>query len=211
MIGIRVMLVEDHTLVREGLRNLLLLEDDIDIVAESGDAREALENIQKAVPDIVLMDIALPGMDGIEVTAKIKKEFPDVCIIMLTMHVDEHLIIRSVEAGASAYLLKSTTREQLIDTIRIVINGQHQIILSSAQVKALLNMKNKTSSTIQEITFREKEILRCLCEGLTNKEIGVRLYITESTVKSHLYNIYVKLGVSYRTEAVAKAKERGYF
>ncbi len=199
---IRLMLVEDHTLVREGLINLLSTEPGIEIVAEAADAEGALLKTKECLPDVILMDIALPGVDGIEATAEIKREYPDIRVAMLTMHVDEQLVARSVHAGASAYLLKSATREQLVNTVRTLWEGQ--VLLPADQVKALIKMTNGSSSD-NELTLREKEILRYLCKGITNKEIGQKLCIAESTVKTHLHNIYAKIGAATRSEAVAWA------
>ncbi len=198
---IRIMLVEDHTLVREGLKNLLSTEPDLEVIAEAADAEEAMLKVKECRPDVVIMDIALPGVDGIVATAEIKREYPRINVAMLTMHVDERLIARSVQAGANAYLLKSATREQLVTTVRTLREGQ--VLLSDNQLQVLIKKANADSAD-DEPTLREKEVLRCLSKGFTNKEIGQQLCIAESTVKSHLYKIYVKIGVTTRSEAVSK-------
>jgi len=202
MTPICIMLVEDHQIVREGLKMLLSIDDDITVVAEAGDAQEAYEKAKKHRPHVILMDIALPGTDGIEASLKIKQELSDVHIVMLTMHVDEQLVTRAIHAGASGYLLKSTSREQLVSTIRAVHSGQ--VFLPAELTRTIIGMVDINIAG-EELTVREKEILLFLKKGFTNKDIAQHLYISGSTVKTHLHNMFIKLGVNNRTDAIAKA------
>ncbi len=202
MIPISIMLVEDHLIVREGLKMLLSTDDDITVVAEAGDAQEAYESAKKHRPQVILMDIALPGTDGIEASLKIKQELPAVHIVMLTMHVDEQLVTRAIHAGASGYLLKSVSREQLVSTIRAVRDGQ--VFLPAELTRTIIGMVDINIAE-EELTVREKEILLFLKKGFTNKEIAQHLCISGSTVKTHLHNMFTKLGVNNRAAAIAKA------
>lgn len=208
MTAVRIMLVEDHIIVREGLKALLATDGEITVVAEAGDAQEAYEEAMKHRPNVVLMDIALPGTDGIEATLKIKQEFSDVHIVMLTMHMDEQLIKRAVSAGASGYLLKSTSREDLVSTILALHKGQ--IFLPSDLTKRIVGMAESNTAG-KDITVREMETLMLLKRGFTNKEIAQHLCVSNSTVKTHISNIFAKLGVKDRQGAVRKAARSGLF
>jgi DNA-binding NarL/FixJ family response regulator len=208
MTAVRIMLVEDHIIVREGLKALLATDDEITVVAEAGDAQEAYEKAMKHRPHVILMDIALPGTDGIGATLKIKQEFPDIHIVMLTMHVDEKLIKGAVGAGASGYLLKSISREELVSTIHALHKGQ--IFLPSDLTKIIVGMA-EINTAGKDITVREMEALMLLKRGFTNKEIAQHLCISGSTVKTHLSNMFAKLGVNNRQGAVRKAVRSGLF
>ncbi len=203
MAPINVMLVDDHTLVRQGLGKLLSMEPDIKLVSGASNAQQALKRIKETNPDVVLMDIKMPGSNGIEVTQIIRKLYPDIIVIILTMYVDEDLITQAIQAGAAAYLLKSASQEELVEAIRMVQKGQ-MILPQQVAISVMHQVENRSKGGSNRLSQREEEILRCLCNGLSNREIATNLHISEATVKSHLHRIYYKLGVRDRTQAISQ-------
>lgn len=202
---IRLLVVDDHFVARMGLAGSINVEPDMVVEAEASTGALAIEQFRKYRPDIVLMDMSLPGMSGIEATAAIRKEFADAVIIMLSAHDGEEDIYRSLQAGARTYLLnKTTTREDLIHTIRAVHSGKRCI---SAAVGARLAER----MTHPELTKRQIEILKLIAKGRSNKEIGNSLGIAEVTVKLHVGHILTKLTANDRTHAVTTALQRGIF
>lgn len=203
MAPINVMLVDDHTLVRQGLGKLLSMEPDIKLVSGASNAQQALKRIKETNPDVVLMDIKMPGSNGIEVTQIIRKLYPDIIVIILTMYVDVDLITQAIQAGAAAYLLKSASQEELVEAIRMVQKGQ-MILPQQVAISVMHQVENRSKGGSNRLSQREEEILRCLCNGLSNREIATNLHISEATVKSHLHRIYYKLGVRDRTQAISQ-------
>ncbi|HXR48307.1 MAG TPA: response regulator transcription factor, partial [Candidatus Limnocylindrales bacterium] len=191
---IRIMVVDDHFVVRMGLVGSINIEPDMTVEVEASTGQQAVANFRQYRPDIVLMDLKLPGMGGVETTGIICKEFPDASIIMLSTHDGEEDIYRSLQAGARTYLLKTAAREELIDTIRTVHAGKRCI---SPAIGARLAER----MTHAELTARELDVLKLIANGKSNKEIGSALQIAEVTVKLHVGHILAKLKVNDRTQA----------
>jgi two-component system, NarL family, response regulator LiaR len=196
---IKVMIVDDHPLVRHGIKTVFEAYDDILLVAEAENGREAIKMCEKYMPDVVLMDIIMPVLDGVEATEQIIKNWPDVKIITLTSFNDEDLIRKSLKAGAVSYILKNISGAKLIKTIKDVYKGK--LALSSQATKILLSELREPLDETIKLTEREKEILALIVEGLSNKQIAERLFLSNSTIQFHVSNILSKLGVSKRTEA----------
>jgi len=197
---IKVILVDDHPLVREGLKSLLDTYDDIEVVGEAENGLSALELITVKNPDVVLMDIKMPEMNGIDATRKILDKNPAIKIITLTSFVDRQLVENVLKSGAVGYIMKNTTGEKLISVIRDSIEGRSYLSAEASNI--LISGFKKTD---YKLTSREKDILDLLVKGLSNKEISQKLYISPSTVKFHISNILMKLGVSSRNKAVSLA------
>ena len=199
---IRIMTVDDHPLLREGIAALVAKQTDMEIVAEASSGREAVEQFRKHRPDVTLMDLQMPEMDGIDATSVIRGEFPEARIIVLTTHAGDVQISRALKAGARAYLLKGTLRKELLQTIRAVQSGQKRLSPEVAAEIAVHAMDDV-------LTPREVDVLRLVADGKANKEIAAHLSLTEETVKSHIRNILGKLGANDRTHAVAIGLRRG--
>jgi DNA-binding NarL/FixJ family response regulator len=199
---IRVLAVDDHPLLREGIAALIGSEEDMELVGEASNGREAVDLFRKYQPDITLMDMQMPEMNGIDAIGAIRGEFPDARIIVLTTHPGDSLVSRALKAGARAYLLKGMLRKELSETIRAVHAGRKR--LSSEAAAGIAE-----HATDSALTPREIDVLRLIAAGNTNKEIGARLSLTEVTVKSHVQNILAKLGANDRTHAVTIALKRG--
>jgi NarL family two-component system response regulator LiaR len=211
---IKVFIVDDQDLVREGIRHILGRDKEIEIVGEAAGAREGLKEIDHLRPDIVFMDIRMPGINGIEATRLITERHPDIKVILLTNYDEEIYIVEGLKAGAKAFVLKSVTKSEMLKVTHAVYNGQ--AVLDPAITSTVISMameKLSRSENGQEVadssqgnlTFRELEILEGMVEGKSNKEIGGDLFIGEPTVKHHVKNIFKKLGVKSRTEAVSKS------
>jgi DNA-binding NarL/FixJ family response regulator len=199
---IRILIADDHFLVRIGLIALVNMEPDMEVVGEAGDGAQALEIFEKLRPDLTLMDLRMPGKDGIQATLEIRNKFPTARILMLTTYDGDDDIHRALQAGAQGYVLKNSTRETLVPALRSVAAGERWIPKDIASRLA-------SRKTFEELTPREIEVLHELARGLANKEIGDALGISEHTVKGHLKNILAKLRVADRTEAVTTAILRG--
>ena len=199
---IRVLAVDDHPLLREGIAALIGSEEDMQLVGEASNGREAVDLFRKYQPDITLMDMQMPEMNGIDAIGAIRGEFPDARIIVLTTHPGDSLVSRALKAGARAYLLKGMLRKELSETIRAVHAGQKRLSSDAAAEIA-------EHATDSGLTPREIDVLRLVAAGNANKEIGARLSLTEVTIKSHVKNILAKLGASDRTHAVTIALKRG--
>jgi two-component system NarL family response regulator len=199
---IRIMVVDDHFLIRMGLVVSINLQPDMIVEAEASNGPQAITQFRKHRPDIVLMDLKLPGMCGTEATSAICKEFPDATIIMLSTHDSEEDIYRSLQAGARSYMLKAAERDDLIQTIHAVYAGKRAI-------PPAIGARLAERMTRSELTSREIEVLKLIAEGRSNKEIGTALGITEITVKIHVGHMLAKLQASDRTKAVTTALQRG--
>ena len=208
---IRVLIADDHTIVRSGLRLLLEAEPDIDVVGEALEGREALNLVEKHLPDVVLMDIAMPGMDGLEATRQIKDSWPQVKVLVLTMHRSDEYFFEMLKAGASGYILKGAETSDLIHAVRVVGRGEVFLYPTMAQklVEDYLNYIQWGEETGSSLSPREKEILRLLSEGCSTKEIAEKLVISPSTVHSHRSNLMTKLGLNNRHELIRYARQRG--
>ena len=199
---IRILLADDHPLLRDGVAGLVADQPDMELVGEASSGREALEQVRKHRPDVTLMDLQMPEMNGIDAILAIRGEFPEARIVVLTTYTGDAQIVRALKAGAQAYLLKSMLRRELLDTIRAVHNGQRRIPL---EVAAQLAEHTADDS----LTSREIEVLRLIAAGKANKLVASDLSITEETVKGHVKSILSKLGASDRTHAVTIALKRG--
>jgi DNA-binding NarL/FixJ family response regulator len=199
---IRILSVDDHPLIREGVAALIGSEEDMELIGEACNGREALELFRRYRPDITLMDLQMPDMNGIDAITAICGEFPEARIIVLTTYPGDVQVFRALKAGARGYLLKGMLRKELPDTIRAVHAGQKRL---SAEIAAEV----AEHATDSKLTPREIEVLRLVADGKANKEIGALLSLTEVTVKSHVKNILGKLGVNDRTHAVTMALKRG--
>jgi len=196
------MLVDDHPAYRKGMAALIASEPGLRVVAETGNGSEALEIYRKNGPDVVLMDLRLPGLGGVEATLAIRKEFPDARIIVLTTFDTDEDIYRAIQSGAKSYLLKDTPDDQLSATIRAVYAGEQPL---SPKVAERLAERQERS----DLSQREMEVLQLLIKGRSNKEIGSSLFISEDTVKAHLKTLFIKLHVQDRTEAAITAIRHG--
>jgi two-component system, NarL family, response regulator LiaR len=204
--SIRILIVDDHSVVRQGLRMFLRLDPDFEIVAEAGDGEQAVELARRLLPDVVLMDLLMPVMDGIEATAAIRCALPDTEVIALTSVLEDAAVIDAVRAGAIGYLLKDAQADELCRAIRAAAAGQVQ--LSPKAAERLLR-EVRTPASPEALTGREIEVLRLLAQGQSNKEIAHGLMISEKTVKTHVSNILAKLGVPSRTQAALYAARVG--
>ncbi|MBI4944260.1 MAG: response regulator transcription factor [Actinobacteria bacterium] len=202
---IRVLVVDDHPVVRSGLVGLLDVETDLEVVGEAGDGAEAVAQVAALAPDVVLMDLRMPTMDGAAATGEILAAHPEVRVLVLTTYDTDADIVRAVEAGATGYLLKDTPRVQLVEAVRSAARGE--TVLAPA-VAARLVSRMRTPAA-DPLTPREVEVLAAVAQGLSNAEIGRALFIGEATVKTHLLRAFTKLGVDDRTRAVTVAMERG--
>jgi DNA-binding NarL/FixJ family response regulator len=208
---IRVLLVDDQTIIRDGLRALLEMQEDIQVVGEAANGQEALDRSLALRPDLVLMDIRMPVMDGVEAVWAIKKSCPDTIVIMLTTFDDDEYIINAMTYGASGYLLKDIGSEKLIESIRDGMDGG--IILPgrvAAKITSRLAQGSTASVTLNDFTEREIDIIRLLTQGKNNKEIADSLFLSIGTVKNYISQIYFKIDVSERAKAVLLFKKLGF-
>ena len=210
MSAIRVMIVDDHKLVREGLNAVFDQGGDIAVVGEVGSGEEAIEMVSNVDPDVILMDISMPGMNGIQATKLIRKQNPAVKIVILTMLDQEGSVYEAVKAGATGYMLKSTSSDELVRAIKTVFEGK-ALLNPDATAQLIKEFVNLSENHAKDygLSDREMEVLQLLSEGKTNKELAKALWISEQTVKTHLAHIFGKLGTSDRTETVARALRNG--
>jgi len=202
---IRVLVVDDHPVVRSGLAGMLDAEDDLSVVGEAGDGEEALVRVAALAPDVVLMDLRMPRLDGVGATSRIVAEHPASRVLVLTTYDTDGDIVRAVAAGATGYLLKDTPRRQLVDAVRAAARGE-TVLAPPVAARLVSRMR---APAAEGLTPREVEVLRAVSRGLSNAEIGRELFIGEATVKTHLLRAFAKLGVDDRTRAVTVAMERG--
>lgn len=208
---IRVLLADDHALVREGTRRLLEAESDMQVVAEAASGEEAIDAAKKLRPDIAIMDMAMPGMGGIEATRAIKADCPGTAILVLSAYDDEPYLMALLDAGAAGFLLKSVHGQELVNAIRAVARGESvlQPSLAEKMMRRLSSSSDATLRSTNQLSEREFEVLRLAARGLPNKEIASRLGLSIRTVHSHLANIFMKMQVGSRTEAVLLALRQG--
>ncbi|WP_410973751.1 response regulator [Bacillus paranthracis] len=208
---IKVLLVDDHTVVLKGLAFFLSTQEDIELVGEASNGKEALMKVGETNPDVVLMDLYMPEMDGVEATACIKKEYPNVKVIVLTSFSDQAHVLPALRAGASGYILKDVEPDQLVEAIRSAYKGNIQLHpdIANALLSQTLPVEEKPSIQVDVLTARENEVLQLLAKGMSNKEIASVLVITEKTVKAHVSSILSKLNLSDRTQAALYAVKNG--
>jgi two-component system, NarL family, response regulator LiaR len=208
---IRVLIVDDHAVVRQGLRTFLGMLPDIQIVGEAASGAEAVTAHEKAQPDVILMDLVMPEMDGVEATRRIRSARPDAKIIVLTSFAEEDKIFPAIRAGAAGYLLKDVKPIELAETIRAVARGESRLAPDvTRKILSGIAGTGPGQPAQEPLTEREAEVLGCLAGGLSNKEIAARLFIAEKTVKTHISNILAKLKLADRTQAAVYAVKHGY-
>lgn len=205
---IRVLIADDHMVVREGLQTVLEVASDIEAVGAAADGAEAVRMAGELAPDVVLMDLRMPGIDGIEAIRQIKDLYPAVEIVILTTYDDDEYIVQGLRAGARGYLLKDTSRQALFDAIRAAARGE-SLWPSAVVDKVVAHLARPRPVPAGELSEREQEVLVLLAQGAPNREIALRLHISERTVKAHVTGIFNKLGVNSRAEAVAVAMRQG--
>ncbi len=218
---IKVLLVDDQTLVRQGIRLLLEIETDIEVVGQAANGREALQQVDALHPEVVLMDVRMPEMDGVEATRQLSDRYPEVKVIILTTFEDDETVFEGLKAGARGYLLKDISSEEMAAAVRRVAAGEALIEprltrkvlaefsrLATASETRPAPQGDAVESTVS-LTERERDVLNALAHGLSNREIAEELVITEGTVKNHVSNLIDKLGVRDRTQAILKGQELG--
>jgi DNA-binding NarL/FixJ family response regulator len=210
---VRVVLADDQLLFREGLHSLLVARDDIEVVGEAGNGEQVLRVVAEKHPDVILMDVRMPIMDGVAATRRIKTDYPDLQVILLTTFDDDEYVFEGLRAGAIGYLLKDAPIQQLIEAVHMAARGE-TFLQPSIAAKVVAELKRQTlpspspaSTLVEPLTAREIEILRHVAHGRSNREIAEALVITEGTVKNHVTSILGKLSVRDRTQAVLKAQE----
>lgn len=213
MEAIRILLADDHVMVREGTREILEREDDLQVVAEAGDGREAIELAATQAPDVAIVDISMPIMNGIDATKGIKRISPQTAVLVLTAYDDDEYVFAILEAGAEGYLLKNARSSEVIEAVRRVHAGEsvlHPSIAGKLVRQVRQSQVRQSGPAVEELTDRELEVLHLAALGLSNREIATELVVSPRTVQSHLANIFGKLNVGSRTEAVMVGVRRGW-
>jgi DNA-binding NarL/FixJ family response regulator len=211
---IRILLADDHVVVRQGTRELLEREEDLEVVAEAGDGEEAVRLANSRRPDVAIMDISMPKLNGIEATRQIKAIQPATAVLVLTAYDDDQYIFALLEAGAAGYLLKNVRAEELVDAVRAVHVGES--VLHPTVARKVINRFARpkegrdVDTAVEQLTERELEVLKLAAKGMTNREIAQELVISVRTVQVHLTNVFGKIGVGSRTEAVLYALREGW-
>ncbi len=205
---IRVLIADDHMVVREGLRAILEAAPDLLPVGEATDGAEAVQLVGEKTPDVVLMDLRMPGMDGIEAIRQIRARYPDVQVVILTTYDEDDYIVRGLRAGARGYLLKDSGRKVLFEAIRAAARGE-SLLPPEVIAKVVANLQGPQRAEAETLSKRENQVLALLAQGAPNKEIALELSISERTVKAHVTSIFNKLGAGSRAEAVAIALRNG--
>ena len=209
---IHVLIVDDHPIIRSGLRSLLTAESDIEVVGEATDGKEGMEQTESLRPHVILMDISMPNLDGLNATRQIKRRFPEVQILALSMHRSDEYFFEMLRAGASGYILKSARTSDLLEAIRVVSRGEVFLYPEMAQklVRGYLKLADWENDTQTILSPREKEILFLMAEGYSYKNIAEKLVISPSTVYSHRSNLMSKLGLNNRHELIEYARKREF-
>lgn len=208
---IRILVADDHPVVRQGLVAMLRTEPDFVVVAEASTGKEALQQVEVLAPDIILLDLEMPEMDGVEVIRSLREIDPDTRILVFTAYDTDEKIVNAVEAGAQGYLLKGAERQKVFEAVRVICDGGSllQPVVATKLMQHMSGQGDKSTDRVESLTNRESEVIQLLSKGFTNKEIARELVITERTVKFHVSSILGKLGAGNRTEAVSIAAQRG--
>jgi DNA-binding NarL/FixJ family response regulator len=200
---IQILVVDDHTVLRDGIRSILELESDMQVVGEAVSGDEVLKKMEECRPDCILMDINLPGKNGIVATSLVKKQYPNCQVLVLTMYEHDEYLMDALQAGADGYLLKDSSSEQVVAAIRMVMQGDS--VIHPRMTKKLISYHQQQTESENDLTGREKEVLSELVKGLSNKEIAKSLCISDKTVKIHINKIFKKLNVKSRSQAIIYA------
>jgi DNA-binding NarL/FixJ family response regulator len=203
-VTIRVFLLDDHEVVRRGVRELLEAEDDIEVVGEAGSAEEAYGRIPATSPNVAILDVRLPDGDGVEVCREIRSKHPEIACLMLTSYADDEALFSAIMAGAAGYLLKQVRGNDLVDGVRRVGRGE-SLLDPSLTTRVLERLRHPEPDELAGLTDQERRILDRIAEGMTNRQIGEQLFLAEKTVKNYVSNLLAKLGMSRRSEAAAYA------
>ena len=210
-LGINILIVDDHAVVRAGLRAVIQSDPDLNIIAEATGGLEALSLIEKAQPDVIVLDLSMPDMDGIMVTKELHARHPEIRILILTVHEDEAMLREVMRSGASGYILKHAAENDLIEAIKLIMQGD--IYVDQKMLPSLIGhdaaVKNKSEVSVEPLSPREVDILKLIADGYTNRQMGSELGISIRTVEGHRANIYGKLGLHSRVELVRYAKDHG--
>lgn len=214
---VKLLLVDDQAMFREGMRTLLSLQPDFEIVAEAGEGGAALEEVRRTRPDVVLMDLRMPGVGGVEATRRLRAEFPECRVIVLTTFEEDEEVFAALRAGAVGYLLKASPSAKLCEAIRLAARGESllepsvatKLVAEFARLADRAPAPKAALQLIEPLSPREAEVLRFLAEGLSNKEIGARMSLASGTVKNHMSQVLGKLGALDRTQAALRARELG--
>lgn len=207
----RILIVDDHTMVRDGLSSMLQRQPDFEVVGEASNGKEGVEQAERLRPDLILMDLRMPEMDGVEAMRKIRIHQPEVDFLVLTTFDTDEYIFDAVEVGAKGFLLKDTSRDELFNAVRTISNGNSyfQPDIASRLADQFAVLRKSGGHVTDALSEREREVLNLIAQGKANKEVASELSLSESTVKSHVSNIFSKLGVNDRTGAVTTAIQKG--
>ncbi|WKZ46064.1 MAG: response regulator transcription factor [Anaerolineales bacterium] len=208
----KILLCDDQAVIRDGLEMLLTLEKDMQVIGSASDGAEALELAAQKRPDLILMDLKMPGVNGIEATRQLRAKFPEIKILVLTTYDDDEWLFDAIRAGASGYLLKDTPRQKIIEAIRGTMDGKSfldPVVAGKLMNQVVSNQKQPASILAEKLTERELDVLRLLAKGFPNSEIASQLHLSEGTVRNHVSAILEKLGVSDRTQAAVIAIQHG--
>jgi two-component system, NarL family, response regulator DegU len=209
-VSIRLMLADDHRMLREGLRRSMT-DQGFDVVGEARDGDEAVRLAEELQPDVILMDVTMPEMDGVEACRQVRGQLPSIRVVMLTMHADQEVLAAAIRAGASGYLVKDCSTEEIASAVRMAVSGE--TVLSPQLAASMLNEVRKLDEPADEdtrvVTRREEEVLQLIADGCSTPEVAERLFISQKTVKNHLASIYQKLDARDRTQAVLAAVRMG--
>lgn len=208
---IRVIIADDHAVLREGTRELLEREDDIEVVGEAGDGAAAVDLVEATRPDVAILDIGMPVLNGVEATERIKQRWPEVAVLILTVHDEDTYVFAILEAGAAGYLLKNVHGDEVVDAVRAVTSGE-SVLHPAITQKVLARVRGRDGSGRADaaLTDRELQVLRLAAAGQGNRQISAELDVSPRTVQVHLSNVFGKLEVASRTEAVIQALKRGW-
>ncbi len=203
----RILLVDDHQVLRDGLKVLLEIEEDIEVIGEAPTGSEVLEKVRALKPDMVIMDLGLPDISGIEVTRNLTEQMPNVAVIVLSMHVQKEFVVKAIEAGAKGYVPKSTTHESLLEAIRRVRSGENYIhpMAASSLFESFSHEKEPEEKKYAQLTHREREVFVLTANGFNSREIGEKLIISPKTVDTYRQRAFEKMGIEHRSELVRVA------
>ena len=209
-VSIRLMLADDHRMLREGLRRSMI-DQGFDVVGEARDGEEAIRLAEELRPEVILMDVTMPEVDGVEATRQIRASQPDIKIVMLTMHADQDVLTSAIRAGASGYLVKDCSTEEIASAVRMAVSGETAISpqLAASMLDEVRRLDRPSNDEERIVTRREEEVLQLIADGCSTPEVAEKLYISQKTVKNHLASIYQKLDARDRTQAVLQAVRMG--